>query len=77
MGSIPTLDADVERLVQIPGLDAAARRDPARLRLPSALPARVRAMRDDAARARSRESRSQVACWLYPRRCRPAREAAP
>ncbi len=65
MGSIPTLDRRGRAAGADPGLDAAADRDPARLRVPSALPARVRALPDAPARARSAQARSQVACWLY------------
>ena len=64
MGSIPTLDGNVERLVQIPGAMPRLDRDPDRLRVPSALPARVCALPDDAARAR-RGGALAVACWLY------------
>ena len=65
MGSIPTLDGNVERLVQIRGAMPRLDRDPAGLRIPSALPARVRAVRDAAAGAGAARPRSQIACWLY------------
>ena len=68
MGSIPSLDRRGRAAGADPRLDAAADRDPVRLRVPSALPARLRALPDVPARARSRRARSQVACWLYRRR---------
>ena len=55
MGSIPTLDADVERLVQIPGSMPRLTAIPSGMRVPSALSAGVRALRDGAARARTGE----------------------
>jgi peptide/nickel transport system ATP-binding protein len=64
MGSIPTLDADVERLVQIPGsmprLTAIPRGCAFHPRCPRAF-APCATMRPTL----EPERRSQVACWLY------------
>ena len=74
------LDPDARRRCRAAGpdsrLDAAAHRDPDGLRVPSALPARVRAVRDGCGPSSHREARSQVACWLY-RDVPAAAEAAP
>jgi peptide/nickel transport system ATP-binding protein len=64
MGSIPTLDADVERLVQIPGSM------PRLTAIPSGCAFHPRCPREFAPCATVRpalesQSRSQVACWLY------------
>ena len=64
MGSIPTLDADVERLVQIPGSM------PRLTAIPSGCAFHPRCPRAFAPCATVRpaleaEGRSQVACWLY------------
>ena len=54
MGSIPSLDRRARPAGADPRLDAAPDRDPVRLRVPSALPARVRALPDLPARAAGR-----------------------
>ena len=53
LGSLPRLDADVDRLVQIPGAAAVAAQPAARLPLPSALPVRDGHLPDAGAAARA------------------------
>ena len=65
MGAIPTLAGEDKRLVQIPGLDAAAVGDPARLLLQSALRALSSTAAASSGRSRSRTARKPVACHLY------------
>ena len=66
MGSLPRLDADVERLTQIPGQPPSLLQPTERLPLPSALPVRDGGLQDDRARARSDAARSgpPAACHL-------------
>ena len=57
MGSLPRLEADVERLTQIPGPAAVAAAPAERLPLPSALPVRDGGLQDDGAALLSRRTR--------------------
>ena len=78
MGSIPTLDRRARAAGADPRLDAAPDRDPVRLRVPSALPARVRALPDRPARARSarRARRSPAGSTSRSRYAEPPHERA-
>ena len=72
MAAIPTLEARARTARADSRRDAAAFRDPARLRLRPALPAGVRPLR----RAPAADRRSAIAgaaCWLYDRRGRSLR----
>ncbi len=63
MGSIPSIVDERERLTQIDGAMPRLTAIPARLRVPSALPPRVRAVPTGASRAHPRR-RDRAACWL-------------
>ena len=62
MGSLPRLEADVERLTQIPGQPPSLLNPPQRLPLPSALPVRDGGLQDDRARSSCRRSATRTTC---------------
>ncbi len=78
LGSLPRLDADVERLVQIPGQPPSLLNPPQRLPLPPALPVRDgrAASRGARARCRSRPTPTHLAGAATSTRTTKQREAA-